>query len=154
MHLLNSIAIICKCIIVLYIADIVNKMCVHMLTEHVPGMGYCEDLTDNCDYVDIAEKPIPTNKQLSILQLNIRGVLGKQSLLTNLLKDTNKHSKAQIILLQETWLKKGTEKTQNPWLYLHWFPQEKQKRRWGWYSGAKQTITQGKKGPNIRYSRF
>ena len=81
-----------------------------MLTEHIPGMGYCEDLTDNCDYVDIAEKPIPTNKQLSILQLNIRGVLGKQSLLTNLLKDTNKHSKAQIILLQETWLKKGTEK--------------------------------------------
>ena len=50
-----------------------------MLTEQVPGMGYCEDLADNCDYVDIAEKPIPTNKQLSILQLNIRGVLGKQS---------------------------------------------------------------------------
>ena len=81
-----------------------------MLTEHVPGMGYCEDLTDNCDYVDIAEKPIPTNKQLSILQLNIRGMLGKQSLLTNLLKDTNKHSKAQIILLQETWLKKEQRK--------------------------------------------
>ena len=81
-----------------------------MLTEHIPGMGYCEDLTDNCDYVDIAEKPIRTNKQLSILQLNIRGLLGKQLLLTNLLKDTNKHLKAQIILLQETWLKIGTEK--------------------------------------------
>ena len=85
-------------------------MCVHTLTELVPGIGYCDELIDNCDYIDIVEKIIPTNKQLSILQLNIRGVLGKQSLLTNLLKDTNKHSKAQIILLQETWLKKGTEK--------------------------------------------
>ena len=26
------------------------------------------------------------------------------------MKETNKHSNAQIILLQETWLKKGTEK--------------------------------------------
>ena len=85
-------------------------MCVHTLTEPVPGIGYCDNLIDNCDYVDIVEKPITTNKQLSILQFNIRGVLGKQSLLTNLLKDTNKHSKAQIILLQETWLKKGREK--------------------------------------------
>ena len=88
-------------------------MCVHRLTEPSPGdnsLGYCDDLIDNCDYIDIAEKPIPTNKQLSILQLNIRGILGKQSLLTNFLKETNKHSKAQITLLQETWLKKGTEK--------------------------------------------
>ena len=42
-------------------------MCVHMSTEPVPGIGYCDDLIDNCDYVDIVEKPIPTNKQLSIL---------------------------------------------------------------------------------------
>ena len=88
-------------------------MCVHTLTEPLPGdnsLGYCDDLIDNCDYVDIAEKPIPTNKQLCILQLNIRGILGKQSLLTNLLKETNKHSNAQIILLQETWLKKKQKK--------------------------------------------
>ena len=81
-----------------------------MLTKPVPGTGYGDDLIDNCDYVDIAEKTIPTNKQLSIIQFNIRGVLGKQSLLTNLLQDTNKHAKAQIIILQETWLKKGSEK--------------------------------------------
>ena len=88
-------------------------MCVHMLTAPLPGdnsLGYCDDLIDNCEYVDIAEKPIQTKKQLAILQLNIRGILGKQSLLTNFLKETNKHSNAQIILLQETWLKKGTEK--------------------------------------------
>ena len=107
---MNSLAIACKCIIVLYIVYIVNKMCVHTLTKPVPDIGYCDNLIDNCDYVDIEDKPIPTNKQLSILQINIRGVLGKQSLLTNLLKDTNKHSKARIVLLQETWLKKGTEK--------------------------------------------
>ena len=61
-----------------------------MLTKPVPGIGYCDDLIDNCDYVDKVEKPIPTNKQLSILQFNIRGVLGKQSLLTNLLKEKQK----------------------------------------------------------------
>ena len=110
MHLVNSLTIICKCIIVLYILYIVNKMCLHMLTKALPDIGYCDDLIDNCDYVDIAEKPIPTNKQLSIMQLNIRGTLGKQSLLSNFLKETNRHSNAQIILLQETWLKKAQRK--------------------------------------------
>ena len=64
MHLLNSFTIVCKCIIVLYIVYIVNKICVHMLTEPVPGIGYCDNLIDNCDYVDIVEKPIPTNNSL------------------------------------------------------------------------------------------
>ena len=112
MHLLNSIAIICKCIIVLYIAKTVQNMCVHTLPTPKLGeysLGYCDDLVDNCNYVDIAEKPIPTDKNFTIFQLNIRGILGKQSQLTNCLRQTSKHSKAQIILLQETWLKKGTE---------------------------------------------
>ena len=56
-------------------------MCVHTLTEPVPGIGYCDYLTDSCDYVDIVEKPIPTNKQLSILQLN-EGCLRK-TIITN-----------------------------------------------------------------------
>ena len=118
-----------------------------MLTEHVPGMGYCEDLTDNCDYVDIEEKPIPTNKQLSILQLNIRGVLGKQSLLTNLLKDTNKHSKAQIILLQETWLKKEQRKDSKSLVIPSLVPTGKTKKEVGlvfwcqtdFYTGKERT---------------
>ena len=40
-------------------------MCVHTLTEPVPGIGYCDELIDNCDYVDIVEKTIqPTNNSL------------------------------------------------------------------------------------------
>ena len=112
-------------------------MCVHTLTKPVPGIGYCDDLIDNCDYIDIVEKPIPTNKQLSILQFNIRGVLGKQSLLTNLLKDTNKHSKAQIILLQETWLKKGTEKRLKIPGYTFTGSYRKNKKGGSRYSGSK-----------------
>ena len=87
-------------------------MCVHMLPKPNLGeqsLGYCDDLIDNCDYVDIVEKSIPSNKSFTILQLNIRGILGKQRELTNCLRETNKHSNAQIVLLQETWLKKGTE---------------------------------------------
>ena len=78
-------------------------MCVHTLSKPRLGdysLGYCDNLIDNCDYVDITEKSIPTNKKLSILQLNIRGILGKQSQLINCLRETSKHSSAQIILLQ------------------------------------------------------
>ena len=78
-----------------------------MLTKPVPGTGYCDDLIDNCDYVEIIEKPIPTNKQLSVIQFNIRGVLGKQSLLTNLLRDTNKHSKSTANNTSRNLVKKG-----------------------------------------------
>ena len=69
-------------------------MCVHTLSKPKLGdysLGYCDDLIDNCDYVDITEKSIHTNKNLSILQLNVRGILGKQSQLIDCLRETSKH---------------------------------------------------------------
>ena len=84
-------------------------MCVHTLSALKQSdycLEYCNDLVDTCDYVDITEKSISSDKNFSIIQLNIRSILGKQSQLTNCLKQTNKHSTAQVILLQETWLKK------------------------------------------------
>ena len=41
-------------------------MCVHTLSKPRLGdysLGYCDNLIDNCDYVDITEKSIPTNKK-------------------------------------------------------------------------------------------
>ena len=95
-----------------YIFKTVQNMCVHTLSAPKQGdysLEYCEDLVDNCDYVDITEKLISSDKSFSIIQLNIRGILGKQSQLTNCLRQPSKHSNAQVILLQETWLKKSTE---------------------------------------------
>ena len=112
MHPLNSLVITCKCFVFLYLVSIVLEMCVHTLTSSDPAnysLNICDDLADYCDYVNLDVKPNLTEKNFSILQLNIRGILGKQSQLSNLLKQTSKHSKTQVVLLQETWLKKGTE---------------------------------------------
>ena len=89
-------------------------MCVHVLPSPTPNLGdqqlgYCDELIDNCDYVDIGDKTSLSSKNLTVLQINIRGILGKQRELANCLRETNKHLDSQIVLLQETWFKKSTE---------------------------------------------
>ena len=60
-----------------------------------------------CDYVDIEqlEGLRPNKYDLSVLQLNIRGLLNKQGRL----RDTMNRSKTDVVLLCETWLSKESE---------------------------------------------
>ena len=60
-----------------------------------------------CDYVDFESinELKPTNNDLSIMQLNIRGLLNKQDRLNEIINECQ----ANVILLCETWLKKQTE---------------------------------------------
>ena len=60
-----------------------------------------------CDYVDFESinELKPTNNDLSIMQLNIRGLLNKQDRLNEIINECQ----ADAILLCETWLKKQTE---------------------------------------------
>ena len=69
----------------------------------------CDELIDNCDYVDINDiKNLKYSTQdLVVVQLNIRGIISKQSQLKELLLKFDRLPDA--LLLCETWLKKETE---------------------------------------------
>ena len=72
-----------------------------------------EDLSaiDNCIYVDCEEYdtiPIHLSK-LSVMQLNIRGLINKQSDLIKLM-DNRSTNKVDIALLCETWLRADSKK--------------------------------------------
>ena len=60
-----------------------------------------------CDYIDVEQlKGLrPRKSDLSVLQLNIRGLLNKQGCLKDLMIECN----TDVALLCETWLKKETE---------------------------------------------
>ena len=65
----------------------------------------CDSIEDNCDYItlDSAMEIKQSSHDLSILQLNIRGLLSKQHILKDtLLKLSNP---PDVLLLCETWLK-------------------------------------------------
>ena len=89
-------------------------MCVHPL-----NIGYDElrrdiyetkfnhDMTDTCDYIEL-DKDINTDPEdLTILNLNIRGLYSKLGKLNHLIDNVTKRQ-ADVITLSETWLSKYT----------------------------------------------
>ena len=76
-------------------------------------LRFNHELEDRCEYVETDIPQLPVNDKqpcLSVMQLNIRGLLGKQESVTRLLKRINKSNRIDVILLVETWLKKSTVK--------------------------------------------
>ena len=69
------------------------------------------NLEDTCDYIEIDEtKDISFSQyDLSILQMNIRGLLSKQRELSRLLFDLTGDRKIDVVILCETWLTKESE---------------------------------------------
>ena len=67
-----------------------------------------DGITDNCDYLDVSDvnNLRHTNKDLLVMQLNIRGLISKQDSLKHLLSEFK--VLPDIVLLCETWLKKDT----------------------------------------------
>ena len=64
------------------------------------------ELEDNCDYIDLEDR-IKLNcdkKSLSLIQLNIRGLLSKSSALNLLLTENVGNIRPDLVLLCETWL--------------------------------------------------
>ena len=78
-------------------------------------LGFNNMTDDSCDYWDYLSESTAnpnhvantTSGGMSVLQLNIRGVLGKQNLHNNLLNDVRQKNKVHIVMLVETWLKKN-----------------------------------------------
>ena len=60
---------------------------------------------DACDYLDITEssETICTDRDLKLLFLNIRGLIGKQDSLSHLLYQVLGVHKIDVVILAETW---------------------------------------------------
>ena len=73
------------------------------------------ELEDNCDYIDIEDriKLNCDNKSLSLIQLNIRGLLSKSSALNLLLSENVGNIRPDLVLLCETWLNSNNNNNNN-----------------------------------------
>ena len=69
-----------------------------------------EGMNENCEYIVSSQiTDIHTrNRDLSVIQLNIRGLLNKQYQINNLLSNGNVSLPIDVLLLCETWLKPST----------------------------------------------
>ena len=61
---------------------------------------------DNCDYFELTNPIKASHRDLLVMQLNIRGLLGKMSNLKDLVNKASCGKKIDIILLCETWQNK------------------------------------------------
>ena len=62
---------------------------------------------DNCDYFQLTNPIEASHGDLLVMQLNIRGLLGKMSNLKDLVNKVMHGKKVDIILLCETWQNKN-----------------------------------------------
>ena len=69
----------------------------------------CDEIIDSCDYIDLSDinRLSQSHQDLSVLQLNIRGLISKQDSLKQFLSEFK--LLPDILLLCETWLKRETE---------------------------------------------
>ena len=76
------------------------------------NLEFNNDIVDSCDYLDYGEltgdRSVMNN--LTVLQLNIRGLLNKQDKLKNLLSDIKNDIRVDVAMLVETWLNKNNSK--------------------------------------------
>ena len=82
--------------------------------KYLPLSDLNLDNPDDCIYLDLTElDDLHTSlSNLSVLQLNVRGLINKQSDLTNILEYGSKN-KVNLALVCETWLRHDTKKLVN-----------------------------------------
>ena len=95
------------------------KMCLQGIKKQITDCLDKTDLTtetnefvDHCDYLELenlTQETLPKGN-LNLMQLNIRGLVGKQNKLYSLLNDLEKYSDIHCLLLCETWLTEDTKK--------------------------------------------
>ena len=99
----------CKYIVLFHLFACVAPVCtVHMSactdTEFI-DLGFNGDIEDKYDYLDYLEIDLDNDYdqcELTVMQLNIRGLLNKQEDLEHLLTEIKKKHTISIILLAET----------------------------------------------------
>ena len=104
--LINSLFAVCSLFVCVYCTST-------LIMSHTDSNPICDEINDNCDYIDLSDvgSLCQSEKDLLVLQLNIRGLLNKQDLLKHLLSEFK--ILPDIVLLCETWLKRDTENKVN-----------------------------------------
>ena len=95
----------------MYSSNLLNLDSIKSLNDHLSIDG----LNDHCDYVESSRiKDIhSSDRDLSVLQLNIRGLLNKQGQIKQFLSCDNVSLPIDVVLLCETWLKPTTSELFN-----------------------------------------
>ena len=77
-----------------------------LLGNRLHKLDFLDPDQDRCDYFELDDNKCwqSNHGDLTILQLNIRGLFGKQNELRNMLNSICGANKVDIVLLQETWL--------------------------------------------------
>ena len=101
-------------------------MCVHPnLDRGTDRLGYrvgslngvCDDY-DSCDYVDKVVGPF--NEDLTIVQLNIRGIGSKVTNLKYMIDHSFENCEPDVVILSETWLTEQSPPTSVPgYIFIH-----------------------------------
>ena len=89
----------------MFILFYVLTMCLHpKMGVNLLGNDVDRDwmIEDNCDYIYNIDHI--QNDDFVILQLNVRGILSKQSLLIDLLESSVRNRPPDVVLISETWL--------------------------------------------------
>ena len=92
-----------------------------LLGNRLHKLDFLDPDQDRCDYFELDDnKCWQSNRgDLTILQLNIRGLFGKQNELRNMLNSICGVNKVDIVLLQETWLTSENKNSLNIPGYKH-----------------------------------
>ena len=101
----------------------VHKMCLHKVSKGSDELQRNIDINwqfdkyDDCDYIDIDNGLDVPDKDLSIVQLNIRGLSSKTNDLNHLINHIQIKGQPDIILLCKTWLNKNSPPCNNTGLF-------------------------------------
>ena len=86
-------------------------MCVHKITDRLDSLDGHDKLEletgtykDNCDYIALENVQPACDKDLTIVQINIRGIQSKINELKYLIDHCYQNTTPDIILICETWL--------------------------------------------------
>ena len=100
-----------------------DKMCVHQPQNQTPPLDFdkfnwteegIHELLCESNYIDMDDQIPVENKDLNIIQLNIRGINSKTTELNHLIDHSLKGHPPDIIALCETWLTKDSPKPNVP----------------------------------------
>ena len=93
-------------------------MCIHpnskrldLLGRQMDHLSFLDPAKNRCDYVELEQCSGVDIKatDLTVIQLNIRGLINKQHELLKLIHSCTGKSKLNVVTLQETWLTSRNE---------------------------------------------
>ena len=107
------------CVLIIQLASVHKLHCDTMCYSKLLNVRNCSSLNDQlsldgindrCDYIEPSSiKELHTqDTDLGVIQLNVRGLLSKQTQIKHLLNNDNVLLPIDVILLCETWLKPST----------------------------------------------